>query len=149
MKSSSQIASIALCALAAGCVSHIAPYRAKERDYRAGEYAALPPPSPGSIFASGSRGLLEDERATRIGDIVIIQIDETDSASHDSTTKMSKKSAYNIGMSGGGAMPMGNMGNDADDDDNDADDDADADADADGWRCHGGDARCADHGAAG
>jgi flagellar L-ring protein precursor FlgH len=86
---------------AGGCVPHIAPYTAKQRDFDPGHYADAAQPARNSLYAAGRRGLFEDERAGRIGDMVIIQIDEADSASHDASTKLAKKGNFNVGLSGG------------------------------------------------
>lgn len=87
--------------LAVGCTSHIAPYHAKRRTFDVGEYADNAKASGASLYVHGQRGLFEDDRAGRVGDVVVIQIDETDAATHDSTTKMGKKSAMSLGLSGG------------------------------------------------
>jgi flagellar L-ring protein precursor FlgH len=84
-----------------GCVSHIAPYTAKQRDFEVGQYANDDKPARNSLFAQGRRGLFEDERAGRIGDMVVITIDEADSATHDDSTKLSKAGNLSIGLTGG------------------------------------------------
>jgi flagellar L-ring protein precursor FlgH len=92
---------LVLLALAGGCVSHIAPYRAKQRELELGDYAAAEAPKNGSLYAAASRGLFEDDRASRVGDVVVIQIDEADSAQHDASTKLNKKGNLSLGLSGG------------------------------------------------
>ena len=86
---------------AVGCVPHIAPYAAKQRDFDPGQYGDDSKPARNSLYAAGRRGLFEDERAGRVGDMVIIQIDEADSASHDASTKLAKKGNLSVGLSGG------------------------------------------------
>ncbi len=83
-----------------GCTTHIAPYRTKTREFETGEYGTGMKPEVGSLYRGG-RGLSEDDRAGRLGDLVVIQIDESDSASHDSSTKLGKKSTSSYGVSGG------------------------------------------------
>lgn len=101
MKSHTPTTLAALLALfALGCTSHIAPYHSKRRAFDVGEYADQSASSGASIFATSQRGLFEDDRARNVGDIVVIQVDETDAATHDATTKMGKKSDWNIGVSG-------------------------------------------------
>jgi flagellar L-ring protein precursor FlgH len=86
---------------AIGCVPHIGPYTAKQREFDPGQYADEVHPARNSLYAAGRRGLFEDERAGRVGDIVIIQVDEADSASHDDSTKLAKKGNFSVGLSGG------------------------------------------------
>jgi len=84
-----------------GCVGHIGPYVPKKRDFEVGDYADSNRARGASLFAGGSRSLFEDDRASRVGDVVVVQLDESDTATHDATTSMSKKSAMSIGLSGG------------------------------------------------
>jgi flagellar L-ring protein FlgH len=84
-----------------GCVSHIAPYQAKQRDFDEGNYGDLQVAANNSLYARGNRGLFEDDRARAVGDIVFIQIDEAASAEHDGTTKLNKKGNISMGLSGG------------------------------------------------
>lgn len=91
-----------LVALTAGCEpAHIGSYVAKERDYTPGKYAKLDPklqPSQGSLFSEAVGGYFEDTRALRVGDIVLIRIDETADASGDSTTQLSRDSKFDAGV---------------------------------------------------
>ena len=82
-----------LLVLASACTGHIAPYKPKVRKYDPGVYAAAVHPSGASLYVDGARGLFEDDRAGRIGDIVIIKIDETDAGSHEATSKLARKGA--------------------------------------------------------
>ncbi len=93
---------VALCPALYGCVSHIAPYKSKHRHFDEGDYAAVAPlSSSNSLFATAKRGLVEDERARAVGDLIVITLDESNSAEHKATTALSKSNASNIGMSGG------------------------------------------------
>ncbi len=86
-------APLALAALLAGCAGpprHIAPYSPKERDFDRGAYAAQVEASPGSLYAD-QRGLFEDDRARRVGDLLVIQIDERETASRTSTTNLRRQ----------------------------------------------------------
>ena len=83
-----------------GCTTHIAPYRAKTREFDAGEYGAKPRARGGSLFAEGQRHLVEDDRAARVGDLIIIQVDEADSAVHDANTKINSKNKISLGLTG-------------------------------------------------
>jgi len=82
---------------AAGCVSHIGPYRPKHRRYDPGEYGARQQPSGASLYAPGGRGLFEDDRAGAIGDVLVIRIDESDFASQDDSTKLERKNETELG----------------------------------------------------
>ena len=88
----------AAAALAAGCASHIAPYHSKHRVLDAGEFGARSRPTSGSLYAEGAPGLFEDPSASRIGDILVIKIDEKDVASHQADTKLNKSDATTYGL---------------------------------------------------
>jgi flagellar L-ring protein precursor FlgH len=87
---------LAVCAL--GCASHIAPYHAKHRKLDAGEFGARSRPAGGSLYAEGTPGLFEDHAASRIGDILVIRIDERDVASHQADTQLNKSDATSYGL---------------------------------------------------
>ena len=91
-------AAVAIAALAAGCASHIAPYHAKHRKLDAGEFGARSRPANGSLYAEGAPGLFEDHNASRVGDILVIKIDEKDVASHQADTQLNKSDATTYGM---------------------------------------------------
>jgi len=81
-----------------GCAAgprHIAPYAPKERSFDAGEYEVDRAAAAGSLYAD-QRGLLEDDRASRVGDLLVIQIDERETATRRSKTKLKRenKNAY-------------------------------------------------------
>lgn len=83
-----------------GCATHIAPYRAKKRNFKAGSYAKRPVASAGSLYALGSAGFFEEILATRVGDTLVIRIDEAESATRDATSKLSKKNSDEFGIPG-------------------------------------------------
>ena len=82
----------------AGCVSHVAPYHAKHRKYDPGSFGARSQPQNGSLYAEGAPGLFEDPNASRIGDILVVRIDEKDLASHQADTKLDKSDATTYGL---------------------------------------------------
>lgn len=81
-----------------GCASHIAPYHAKHRTLETGEFGTRSKPASGSLYAEGAPGLFEDHSASRIGDILVIRIDEKDVASHQADTKLDKTDATSYGV---------------------------------------------------
>jgi flagellar L-ring protein precursor FlgH len=84
----------------AGCASHIAPYHAKHRKLDAGEFGQRSRPGNGSLYAEGTPGLFEDHNASRIGDILVVKIDERDVASHQADTTLNKSDATTYGLPG-------------------------------------------------
>jgi flagellar L-ring protein precursor FlgH len=86
----------------AGCgPHHIKPFTAKNRVYTPGKYAitqADARPQEGSLFSEAGVGLLQDTRAIRAGDIVIINIDEQADAKGDASTKLSKGTNRNVNV---------------------------------------------------
>lgn len=81
---------------------HVQPFTPRQRVYKAGEYAqkaASARPATGSLFSDASGGYLEDTRAGRVGDFVIIAIDEHADAKGAATTNLSQKSDGQIGAS--------------------------------------------------
>jgi flagellar L-ring protein precursor FlgH len=90
-------ACLVICGLS-GCVTHIAPYRPKHRRFDPGDYGKAPRPANGSLYAAGQRGFYEDDRASRVGDILIVRIDESENASRDASSKLSKKGSQKYGV---------------------------------------------------
>lgn len=81
---------------------HIRAYTPRERMYDPKEYEAVKvaePDKTGSIWSESSPSLFEDLRASRIGDILTVMIDEKQSGSGDANTKLSDESSMDAGMS--------------------------------------------------
>src|SRR5436190_23130959 len=77
----------------AGGPNHIQPFTARDRKYSPGEYAALRAdarPSQGSIYSEAQPGYLEDTRALRVGDVVMVRINENAQAQGGATTNLKK-----------------------------------------------------------
>jgi flagellar L-ring protein precursor FlgH len=91
------------CALLGGCgPRHVEPFTPRHRVYKAGEYAQLSQsarPAPGSLFSEAHSGYLEDTRAGRVGDLVVIRIDESANASGNATTSLTRSSDGTTGAS--------------------------------------------------
>jgi flagellar L-ring protein precursor FlgH len=83
---------------AIGCTTHIAPYRPKTRRFDPGDFGQRSKPADGSLYAEGAGGLYEDAVAGRIGDILVIKIDEKDLASHQADTKLNKSDQTSYGI---------------------------------------------------
>lgn len=92
---------IAAWLLAACGPAHIAPFVPRERKYQSGDYAVEQDrarPSRGSIYTEGMAGYLEDTRAVRVGDIVMVRIDEQANAKGGATTDLSRQSNRTMGV---------------------------------------------------
>jgi len=96
MKSITRI--LVLTLAATGCTSHIAPYKPKHRHLDAGEFGERNVAHSGSLYAEGQAGLFEDPVAGRIGDILVVKIDEKDLASNNADTKLDKSDDTSYGM---------------------------------------------------
>jgi flagellar L-ring protein precursor FlgH len=73
----------------------------RHRDYTSGAYAQRDPasrPAPGSLYSDAVAGYLEDTRAVRVGDLVVIRIDEHADASGGSTTNLRRESSGQTGL---------------------------------------------------
>jgi flagellar L-ring protein precursor FlgH len=92
------LSAVAALVIAAGCASHIAPYHTKHRTLDAGEFGTRSRPAGGSLYAEGTPGLFEDHNASRIGDILVIKIDEKDVASHQADTQLNRSDATSYGV---------------------------------------------------
>jgi flagellar L-ring protein precursor FlgH len=79
----------------------VAPFTPRNRQYKAGEYAAKQAegkPKDGSLYSEAFPGFLEDTRAVRVGDVVVVRIDEQANASGNATTQLSKSSKRDINV---------------------------------------------------
>ncbi|MCH2108736.1 MAG: flagellar basal body L-ring protein FlgH [Polyangiaceae bacterium] len=88
--------------LLSGCYSSVIqePPRV-DRDYEVGRYAAddaANAPSVGSLYSQGRPGLLQDTRALRVGDMVMIKIAEHADAKGGASTKLSRSSDRESGV---------------------------------------------------
>lgn len=89
---------LSLSMIAVACTTHIAPYRTKQRRFDSGLYDKATPASSGSLFSYGGAGLLEDNVAGRVGDVLLIRIDERESASRGASSKLSRRQDTSYGV---------------------------------------------------
>jgi flagellar L-ring protein precursor FlgH len=80
------------------CAGHIAPYKPKTRTYDSGDIAPTVTPTGGSLYAANGRGMFEDDRARRLGDVLVIRIDEAEAASRDAATNLDKSNSQKMGL---------------------------------------------------
>jgi len=92
---------LALTTLSGACGPTNRAFTAHERKYKAGEYARYAGgnrPATGSIYSEAQSGYLEDTRALRVGDIVLVRINEKADAQGGATTNLSKDSKRSAGV---------------------------------------------------
>ena len=87
-----------LAVFAIGCSSHIAPYVPKHCKLDPGSFGDRSRPANGSLYAEGANGFFEDPIASRIGDILVIKIDEKDLATHTADATLNKADDTSYGM---------------------------------------------------
>src|SRR5262245_38220301 len=89
-----------LCVGAAGCgAQHIQSFTPRQRDYKIGAYEKSPKSvSTGSLWQESSRSLVADFRASRVGDLVMVRIDESPEAKGDAETKLDRSSNMSMGV---------------------------------------------------
>jgi len=95
------IPAITLLLAMAGCVSQTAqaPPPIPERYSLPLVEEKIAQPSEGSIFTAKSKNLYQDNRARRIGDIVLVKIVETSSGKKSANTKTTRDSSLTGGIS--------------------------------------------------
>jgi flagellar L-ring protein precursor FlgH len=93
------VAGLAVSILCVSCgPQHIRPFVQRQRHYEPGASENAPKRlSDGSLWQDSSRSLTADFRASRIGDLVTIQVDETPKASGDAATDLNRDSSMSMG----------------------------------------------------
>jgi flagellar L-ring protein precursor FlgH len=97
-----RLVAFALVAVAlAGCgPRHIQPFTPRQRVYKPGEYAQdTKKGSTGSLFTEARGGWLEDTRAHTVGDVVVININESADAQGTTTTNLKREGDGSTGAS--------------------------------------------------
>jgi len=82
-----------------GCgVEHIHAFAPRTRDYKIGAYEKAPASvSDGSLWQESSRSLVADFRASRVGDLVMVRVDESPEAKGDAETQLDRQSDMSFG----------------------------------------------------
>jgi flagellar L-ring protein precursor FlgH len=85
--------------LTAACATTPEVIPPRQRDYKLGSYdKAAEPASSGSLWQESSRSLVADFRASRVGDLVMVKIDESPEAKGDADTKLDRESSMSFGV---------------------------------------------------
>jgi len=80
---------------------HVQPFTPRQRVYNPGDYAqkdVAAKPSAGSLFSDANPGYLQDTRAVRVGDFVVIHINESADAQGDSNTNLSRDNSGSMSV---------------------------------------------------
>ncbi|MGA2450005.1 MAG: flagellar basal body L-ring protein FlgH [Polyangiaceae bacterium] len=80
---------------------HVQPFTPRQRMYEAGGYAQKSveaKPARGSLFSEATPGYLEDTRAVRVGDTVVVHINENANAQDAANTTLSKNTTATTGV---------------------------------------------------
>ncbi len=102
MNRRSALLGLAVLTLGACGPPHIRPFKPRQRKYDVGEYAATQKdyePSTGSIYSEAQPGYLEDTRALRVGDVVLVRIQEEADAKGGASTNLAKGSSREANVS--------------------------------------------------
>jgi flagellar L-ring protein precursor FlgH len=96
------VAAVLLAASAVACgPPHVMPFTPRQRVYKPGDYAQLgasAKPMNGSLFSDANPGYLEDTRAVRVGDFVMVNINESSNAQGDANTNLKRDSSGTMGI---------------------------------------------------
>lgn len=80
------------------CAGPIKAYEFPERNYDAGDYAQDTTSQTGLLWGDNTQIVTEDNRSRRLGDIVLVRIDEAADASEEATTETSSESSMEAGI---------------------------------------------------
>ena len=85
--------------LTSGCAGPVTTYKFPQRQYNPGNYDVDQSAENGLLWGEHTPDVIEDNRSRRLGDVVIVQIEEAADASDSADTKTSRKSGVSAGMS--------------------------------------------------
>ena len=93
-----------LCALTlltglSACAGPISTYKFPEREYKPGAYASDGAEENGLLWGPQTPSVVEDYRGRRLGDIVVVRVEEQADASEQAGTQTSTKSGVKVGLS--------------------------------------------------
>lgn len=99
IRTTSTLAVFSMGALLASCgVQHIRPEPRRHRDYEVASYGEPQRPTgSGSLWQDESRGYFADFRASRLGDIVTVRVDETVGAGGAASTDLDHSGSSTFG----------------------------------------------------
>lgn len=81
------------------CAGPATNYKFPKRDYEPGEYAVDEATQNGLLWGEHTPNVVEDNRSRRLGDLVIVRVEEEADAQDSARTKTSKKTEVNGGIS--------------------------------------------------
>jgi len=80
---------------------HIGPFTPREREFEPTDYAGdEASQGPGSMWSDAAPSLFEDMRARRVGDLVVIAINEQTTARGDARTSLGREGEVTMGATG-------------------------------------------------
>jgi flagellar L-ring protein precursor FlgH len=86
-------------ALVAGCAGPATTYKFPQRQYQAGEYDVDVAAERGLLWGEHTADMVADNRSARLGDLVIVEIDENADATSEGATNTSTQSSVQAGVS--------------------------------------------------
>lgn len=82
-----------------GCAGPITTYKFPQRQYQPGNYDVDAATESGLLWGEHTSDVIEDNRSRRLGDLVIVKIEEAADANDSASTSASKKSSMKAGIS--------------------------------------------------
>lgn len=82
-----------------GC-AHEEPQKRKVCEFDPGDYGRAETATKGSLFGASEVGFVEDIKPRSVGDVIIVRVDESDSASTDASTKLDRSTGMSFGIGG-------------------------------------------------
>lgn len=98
-RTASQLALVSLVGGLAGCAGPITTYKFPKRKYEPSTYDVDAAVASGLLWGEQTANVVEDQRSRRLGDIVIVRIEESADASDSASTDTSTESDVEAGIS--------------------------------------------------